>query len=368
MNNISTKKIVSLVLLASSLQILESFFPHPVPAVRLGLANIVSLLVIIYYGLSPAIKISIFRTVVSSLFLGTFLSPSFVLSFCSAITSTIFMGIIYFITQNTMLKFSALGVSLCGAMVHNITQLLLVYLLFIRQKNVFLFFPLLGVSAVITGWITGILANKIIKEISTIDTEVDKQETVQINYQISGLEGYSINYLPFLLSLSFTILIFVFKHFFMQIIIFIVLLILYIVQTNEIKILSTNIKNVLWITIFSFVIFLFFHPYGKIILNAKIFVVTTEGISFALGYNFRIFNIVILTSWLTQQYTKQQLLFLLTKTLFFYPPAGEVITETFFSLPEFLDRIKCELRKLDIVSPKKVFDEISIVFSKFLKL
>lgn len=96
------------------------------------------------------------------------------------------MWILYNISLNTIFKFSPLGINVFSAVVHNITQLLLVYIFFIQQKNVFLFLPLLLFSAVVTGWITGSLALEIVKKlvfeniflISEISVLQNKEEKV----------------------------------------------------------------------------------------------------------------------------------------------------------------------------------------------
>src|SRR5690554_3474341 len=81
--------------LAMGLHIFESMLPLPYlfPGAKLGLANIVSLFVIINYGLRDALFVSVVRTTLGSLMAGTLLNITFFLSFGGALTSTLVMGV-----------------------------------------------------------------------------------------------------------------------------------------------------------------------------------------------------------------------------------------------------------------------------------
>jgi len=351
------------VLTASSLQIIESFFPHPVPGVRLGLANIVSFLAIVYFGIFKAIEVSILRTIISSLFLGTFLSPSFILSFFSAITSTISMWILYNISLNTIFKFSPLGINVFSAVVHNITQLLLVYIFFIQQKNVFLFLPLLLVSAVVTGWLTGSLALEIVKKVGF--------DNIFLIYEISVLQNkeekvFNADWLKLILFLIFFVLVFLSKKIHIQASFFIVFFIFYLLQKNDINVFWKNVKNVLWLIIFSFLILLFLHPYGKVFLKWKFLIITFDGINLSFIYNLRILNIVFLSSWLVQQYSIQELNFIIKRIVFFYPSGGRIVSNSLFLLPNFLEDVKSQVKKINFNNPKRIFENIVDIFIKIL--
>ncbi|MDA3792412.1 MAG: Gx transporter family protein [Elusimicrobia bacterium] len=142
---------------ASALQITEWMLPNPIPAVKLGLANMVTLIALILYGPKSAFWVAAGRTIFSSIIIGTFLSPAFVLSFSGAVTSAGVMVLLY----RPLGKLSPVGVSISGAVVHNSVQVLLVYLLFIRHPGIMFILPVLLVGAVITGSLNGYLAKKI---------------------------------------------------------------------------------------------------------------------------------------------------------------------------------------------------------------
>ena len=154
----------SLVAMACVLQIAESLIPNPVPGVRLGLANIITLVTMADLGFGAAMEVAVLRTVVSSLVLGSFLTPGFMLSFSSALASTAVMCIFWrFSVRFPVRGFSLIGISIAGAVAHNASQLFLAYFLMIRHKSIFYFAPWLVISGVLMGWFTGLVAAEVLK-------------------------------------------------------------------------------------------------------------------------------------------------------------------------------------------------------------
>src|SRR5665811_1306121 len=77
---------------ALGLTILESAIPSPLPGVKPGLANIVTLIVLARYGWRTAAWVSLLRVVAGSLLFGNFLSPGFFLSLSGAVLSLIVLA------------------------------------------------------------------------------------------------------------------------------------------------------------------------------------------------------------------------------------------------------------------------------------
>lgn len=154
-----------LVACASVLQVAESLLPHPIPGVRLGLANIVTVIAMVYIGPGSAVQLAVLRTLVSSMVLGTFLTPTFVLSFSGGVVSALVMVLLYRLSVAGPLHFSLIGISVGGAVSHIMTQVALVYLLFIRSSGVLLLWPWLALSAVVTGVITGMVAVQAVRRL-----------------------------------------------------------------------------------------------------------------------------------------------------------------------------------------------------------
>lgn len=165
----------SLVAIACVLQIAESLIPHPVPGVRLGLANMITLVTMADLGFAAAMEVAVLRTVVSSLVLGSFLTPGFLLSFSSAVVSTVVMGLFWrFSTAFPAWGFSFIGISVASAVAHNATQLYLAYLLLIKHTSIFYFAPWLVISGVLMGWFTGLVSAEVLKNLKKGGARADE--------------------------------------------------------------------------------------------------------------------------------------------------------------------------------------------------
>ncbi|MEI7640157.1 MAG: Gx transporter family protein [bacterium] len=162
----SVNKIAMLTALASVLQIAESFFPQPIPGVKLGMANMIVLIAMVQEGFETAFEISVLRTVISAAIMGSFLSPAFLLSLSAAVTSTCVMGVFLGLQKKTGMNiFSLTGVSIAGAITHNAVQIILVYFLLIKHSGIFWVLPWLGISAVGMGLLTGLAASAVCEKL-----------------------------------------------------------------------------------------------------------------------------------------------------------------------------------------------------------
>lgn len=141
----------------------ESMLPSPIPWFRLGIANIITLVTLMLYGFRSAMTVTLIRIILSSIFIGTFLGPGFILSLGGGVLSTTAMGIIFSLLPGL---FGPLGLSLIGALFHNIAQLFLAYILFVRQiQPILIISPILILLGTVTGVVNGIIAGVLIKNI-----------------------------------------------------------------------------------------------------------------------------------------------------------------------------------------------------------
>ncbi len=150
-------RLAALAACAGALQVAESLLPHPLPGVRLGLANVFTLVTIVELGCGSGLQLAVLRTLVSSLVLGTFLSPAFVLSLGGGVASAAVMSAVYLLARR-LPGLGIIGVSVAGAAAHTLAQVALVYLLFIRSGAVLRLLPWLVVFAVGAGLLTGFVA------------------------------------------------------------------------------------------------------------------------------------------------------------------------------------------------------------------
>ena len=152
--------------------ILESFIPSiGIPGVKLGLANIVILVVLYELGIWEAVMVNLIRVIVVGLVRGTFLSFGFLMSLTGAALSLLVMIFFYVLIR----KFSIIGVSVIGAVFHVIGQIL-VAMIYLITSYIILYFPVIGLSAIITGVFVGIVAKAI------IHTGVIKKQKEKYNF------------------------------------------------------------------------------------------------------------------------------------------------------------------------------------------
>ena len=152
--------------------ILESFIPSVgIPGVKLGLANIVILIILYELGIVEAIVVNLLRVLVVGLVRGTFLSMGFLMSITGAVFSLGIMILFYLLIK----KFSIIGVSVIGAIFHVFGQILIA-MIFLGTTYIVLYLPIIAVSAIITGVFVGIVAKLIIR------TGIIKKQREKYNY------------------------------------------------------------------------------------------------------------------------------------------------------------------------------------------
>ncbi len=153
------KLIYVFVALSSAIYVLESYFPRPLPWIKIGFANIIILIAVYLFSLRTVLLIIFLRVLVGSLITGTLFTPTFFLSLFSGITSGIVMYFFKIIPEKLI---SPLGISIIGAEIHIFSQLLLVYIFIIRDKIIFQLTPFLILFSLFTGIITGYISKKVI--------------------------------------------------------------------------------------------------------------------------------------------------------------------------------------------------------------
>lgn len=158
-NNMSARRIATLsALLAISLvlsvveNMLGALIPLPIPGVKLGLANIISMFILTYFSVPSALVVGLLRTFLASLFSGGL--GMFLYSAPGALLSILLMAA----AMRGVKALSLVGISMIGAVTHNMSQVCVAVLL-TGETNLFYYaFVLIAVGAV-SGTITGIVAH-----------------------------------------------------------------------------------------------------------------------------------------------------------------------------------------------------------------
>ncbi|HBT18190.1 MAG TPA: heptaprenyl diphosphate synthase [Firmicutes bacterium] len=133
----------------------------PIPGAKIGLANLVTLVVLLTEKNQMVWLVTGGRIFLASLLTGTLFSVSFALSVGGSIAALLVMSIL---RKKTPKLFSLIGLSIAGAVAHNSGQLLTLYLL-LPGAGVFSFLPWALLLAIPSGWLTGYLAIQIIQSL-----------------------------------------------------------------------------------------------------------------------------------------------------------------------------------------------------------
>lgn len=157
--------IIILVTNAILISFLEAFIPIPVPVpgVKLGLGNIITMIGIAFLGLKDVIFIVVVRCLVVAILTRGVTMLAFSLS--GGILSALVMWFLY---KKLNKYFSIKGISMAGAIIHSTVQIIVASMI-LGQTVVIFYLPILLISSVITGFITGKIGELAIFEVSQKD-------------------------------------------------------------------------------------------------------------------------------------------------------------------------------------------------------
>ncbi len=139
----------------------ESLIPisFGIPGVKLGLTNIVVILMLYTIGAKDAILISVLRIILAGFMFGN--AFSIVYSLAGGILSFVVMLLL----KNTG-KLKILSVSVAGGISHNVGQLIVAALI-VENYNILFYVPVLIIAGIITGFLIGLLAGEIVLRIGS---------------------------------------------------------------------------------------------------------------------------------------------------------------------------------------------------------
>lgn len=155
------RRVARLAAAAVGLSLIDAAIPTPLPGVKPGLANIVTLLVLARYGWNTAAWVSGLRVVAGSLLLGQFLAPGFFLSLTGAVLSLAVLAMARHLPRRW---FGPVSWSILAAFAHIGGQLLLARAWLIPHNGVFLLIPVFGAAALVFGTINGLIVARLLQE------------------------------------------------------------------------------------------------------------------------------------------------------------------------------------------------------------
>lgn len=129
---------------------LESCVPITlgIPGVKLGIANLVALLVLYRFSLKEAAAVSVLRVLISSILFG-----NLAIGIYSLAGAGLSLAVMAILKKKTGL--SVAGVSAAGGVAHNLGQILTAWIM-MGTAAIFYYLPVLIVSGVIAGVLVGL--------------------------------------------------------------------------------------------------------------------------------------------------------------------------------------------------------------------
>ncbi len=149
--------IAMLLAVAIVLSYLESFIPIWIPGVKLGLANVIILIMLYEFKFYEAGIVDILRILVVALIRGTFMSPTFFMSLSGGILSYFVM-----LLFSRIKVFSIIGVSVLGSISHGVGQIA-VAIIIMGTQAVAYYLPFILLLSLGTGILSGFIARSYLK-------------------------------------------------------------------------------------------------------------------------------------------------------------------------------------------------------------
>ncbi len=153
---------------ACSIHVFESLIMRlmPLPFIRLGLSNIVVMYLLFEKKILSAFVVAVTKSLVGGAVTFSLLSPATLLSLGGGLAAVFAM----WIAIAVRLGFTEYGVSVTGAVAHNLTQLVLVQTVVLPGTRVFMLTPLLLflglLSGILTAWILVLIKSRYQRQIN----------------------------------------------------------------------------------------------------------------------------------------------------------------------------------------------------------
>ena len=150
---------LALALICSYIESLIPFY-FGVPGMKLGLTNIVVVLLLYFYGTKEALVVSFMRILLAGFMFGN--AFSILYSLAGGLLSLFVMALL----KKTK-KFSSVGVSVAGGIFHNVGQII-VAMIVLETKALAYYLPILILSGLVAGILIGILSGILTKRLNPI--------------------------------------------------------------------------------------------------------------------------------------------------------------------------------------------------------
>lgn len=131
-----------------------------IPGIKLGLANLMVLIVLYKMGTKEAYILAVVRVLLAGFLFGNLFSILYSLS-----GGMLSLTIMWLLKKAD--KFSVIGISMTGGVCHNIGQLIMAGMV-LGSFGVISYFPVLLIAGMVTGILIGIIASEMLKRLHKI--------------------------------------------------------------------------------------------------------------------------------------------------------------------------------------------------------
>jgi heptaprenyl diphosphate synthase len=138
--------------LSGVFSVVDTMIPKPIPMAKIGVANIVTLILILEGKIDLAFIVAFFRTLVAGVMLGSILSYTYLLSLTGALASVFFSALFYKFMKN---QISEVGLSVIGAFFNTAAQGVVVILFFGFDRGTSFLISLFMLFSVMNGAVIG---------------------------------------------------------------------------------------------------------------------------------------------------------------------------------------------------------------------
>lgn len=164
-------RIARLAAAAIGLALIDAAIPLPLPGIKPGLSNIVTLVVLARYGWGTAAWVTGLRVIAGGMLLGQFLSPGFFMSLTGAVLSLMTLALTTRLPQRW---FGPVSWSIMAAFAHIAGQLALARLWLIPHNGLFYLVPLFACAALAFGIINGLIAARLLAEAALVQPDTPR--------------------------------------------------------------------------------------------------------------------------------------------------------------------------------------------------
>lgn len=129
--------------------------PIPIPGVKLGLSNVITLIILLQYRPRDAAAVLLLRILLGSIYTGRLVAMFY--SLCGGFLCFGGMALLCWLLHKKQVWF----ISIIGAVLHNIGQILAAMLV-MQTTKVLVYLPFLLLTGTVTGLFTGLVAGRVV--------------------------------------------------------------------------------------------------------------------------------------------------------------------------------------------------------------